>query len=483
MLSPAHSLRTDPTGARDCDATPPCQQSVNGRRDGAPATEKGSRVIVSSPEPLPAGAIGSGQPRGDHPLVVADPLYGRVRVAAWAAPLLATAPFARLAAISLSDVPGNWLFGTDFPSRLEHALGVYHLARLCRPRDRLLQAAALAHDLGHGPFSHLSEALMRSELGCDHEERAARQLAAVRAALPLPALRRLDWLDWNEVAALILGQSTGVESTTGSRGALLNGLLDYDNIDHVARFLLAADLGQPGYDPLGLARALRLAQPEPDAGPGEDVAAAPTYLLPAAESWAVAWQASRRKVYGFLHREHRNLAPHAMLRRMIALAALQRTLPPDFLNMTDASAIAALAANSQPAVASLAQRVLAGPAAWHVCQWEADLPADTLAALATGRADSWKLTAELEQELASEAGLASHEVIVEFQHSSSARALPPFSGSGRPQAFVWLPPPRPVPDRVHVFVGVDTPRDYRHRLRTAAERRLGGLGVAAPPSA
>src|SRR4051812_19157948 len=78
-----------------------------------------------------------------QPITWPDALYGPVRVAGWAAALLDTAPFQRLAGVSLSDVPGPLLFGRPFPSRLDHAIGVYHLARLARPRDRTLQAAAL----------------------------------------------------------------------------------------------------------------------------------------------------------------------------------------------------------------------------------------------------------------------------------------------------------------------------------------------------
>src|SRR6185437_9635630 len=104
---------------------------------------------------------------------VADELYGPLPVARWAQALLEAPPFARLAGVSLSDVPGALLFRRPFPSRLAHSLGVYYLARQARPRDRALHAAALAHDLGHGPFSHLTEPLMIERLGIGHEQRGA----------------------------------------------------------------------------------------------------------------------------------------------------------------------------------------------------------------------------------------------------------------------------------------------------------------------
>src|SRR5215813_6882244 len=174
----------------------------------------GQEVADTPERGHPSGNIrGTAQPR-----VFADPLYGQVRVAAWAAALLATAPFRRLAGVSLSDVPGALLFDQPFPSRLDHMLGVYHLARLARPRDRALQVAALAHDLGHGPFSHLTEPLMRERLGEDHEARSAQLLAAVQSALSATSAQQVTWLDWDEVAKLVTGRGDG-------RGALLNGRL------------------------------------------------------------------------------------------------------------------------------------------------------------------------------------------------------------------------------------------------------------------
>lgn len=430
----------------------------------------------------PAGALNleesgttSGTRSGLRPAIWPDPLYGSVRVAGWAAALLATPPFARLGGISLSDVPGEVLFGQPFPSRLDHTRGVYHLARLARPRDRTLQAAALAHDLGHGPFSHLSEPLMREWLGCDHEERAARQLLAVRAALSPTVMRRLAWLDWDEVASLVLGAGPD------GRGALLSGRLDYDNADNVARFLSSAGMGEPGYIPEALARGLRVltAEAAADASEQDTVPARatrePVYLLAPAEADARAWQAARARLYGYLHGDHRNLAPHAMLRKSIDLALAERSLSGAFLDMTDAEALASLAGHRRKATALLAQHVLAGLQQWHSCLWEAEVP--TAAVAARNALAEWRTRLVLEEELAGEAGLAPHDVILEALVSRAGRALPPVATAGRPLVLTWLPSPLPAPRLLHLFVAAGTPRDYCRRLRAAAERRLGALGV------
>ena len=187
--------------------------------------------------------------RATRPATVADPLYDHIKLSAWAMAMLSTPPFKRLTGVSLSSVPGELLFRHAFPSRLDHAVGVYHLARSARPRDRALQLAALAHDLGHGPFSHLTEPLMLEWLGMDHEARSIALLERVRLALPDSVRRFTTWVDWDEVADLMRGRG---------RGPLLSGDLDYDNMDNVARFKLLAGFGSPAYDPRVLARGLRL---------------------------------------------------------------------------------------------------------------------------------------------------------------------------------------------------------------------------------
>ena len=405
-----------------------------------------------------------------------DPLYGEVRLAAWAADLAATPRFTRLAGISLSDVPGEMLFERPFPSRLEHARGVYHLARLARPRDRALQAAALAHDLGHGPFSHLCEPVMRTALGVDHEQRAGRLLAEARAELSAAAARRLAWLDWDEVADLIVGGGAD------GRGALLSGPVDYDNTDNLARFLTASGLGEPGYAPEELARALRSVPDAPTMPDGARAAVVDhprSYLLDAAEDAARAWLAARVRVYAFLQTSHRNLAPHSMLRKAIELAYTAGALPADFFDLTNAQALTTLERSSAPGAAALAGRARAGAEHWHACVWESEVPA-TAHALRDLLGD-WRARLTLEADLASEAGLAAHDVAISSPASRLGRALPPLAAVGRggmPHGQRTLATPLPPARRLHLFAGSGAPSDYVRRLRRAAERRLGGLGAS-----
>ena len=110
-----------------------------------------------------------------------DPLYNYVSIDrerdSWLIELLDCPEVQRLRRIHQLGVSYVTYPGADH-NRLSHSLGVLHLMQqACRhiessydderfKRGRaLLLAAALVHDVGHGPFSHLFEPC----LGVDHE--------------------------------------------------------------------------------------------------------------------------------------------------------------------------------------------------------------------------------------------------------------------------------------------------------------------------
>jgi hypothetical protein len=429
-----------------------------------PLAEVLSRIVNVPEAPL----------RAFRPATVADPLYDHIKLSAWSMAILSTPPFARLAGVSLSSVPGEILFRHSFPSRLDHAIGVYHLARVARPRDRALQLAALAHDLGHGPFSHLTEPLMLEWLGMDHEARSISLLESLRSVLPDPARRITAWVEWNEVANLMSGRG---------RGLLLTGDLDYDNMDNVARFKLMARFGSPAYDPRVLARALRLLpNSETNVGGSGQKALAAVALEAGAELQARAWQSDRARVYGFLHGsagEHENLTLHAMLRKAVDLAYTTHILPSDFFDLTDAEALSVMSRGLDRGLLALVQRIKGDQEKWHRCIWEAEADPEepTLPRLLA----SARARLELEAQLAAEAGLSPHEVIVSAFVSNAARALPPLTPPPYHPGAHAVPTAPTSPRMMHLFMESSHGRDYARRLRLAAERHFGHLGLRACP--
>jgi hypothetical protein len=269
-------------------------------------------------------------------------------------------------------------------------------------------------------------------------------------------------LNWHEVAALVQGEGDD------GRGALLNGLLDYDNVDNIARFLAASGLGSPGYEPVALARGLTLSAAKTN---NDETTPRVTLAASVAED-ARAWQRDRRTVYDYLHSGQRNLALHAMLRKAIDLAAVGNGLAPNFLDSTDDEALTSLGRLPHLGVATLIAGVVGNMAYRRI--WDAALGPehDTLVTLLAKR----ESRLALEARLASEAGLADHEVIIESIISSAERALPALIGATGREGMSAPQPMRPA-TRLHVFAAPGAPNDYLHRLQLAASRAFARFGA------
>lgn len=114
-------------------------------------------------------------------------------------------------------------------SRFEHGLGAQHLARLAGDALGLaadealdLRLAALCHDVGHGPFSHLSDAFLREFTGRGHADVSREVVGGILA----PTIERHGG-DPKRVSELIGGE--------GRLGDLVAGELDVDRMDYLVR--------------------------------------------------------------------------------------------------------------------------------------------------------------------------------------------------------------------------------------------------------
>lgn len=173
---------------------------------------------------------------------IRDPLWGNVRVDAAAAEILDAPQFQRLRRVKQLGF-AHLVYPGGVHNRFLHALGVYHLVSRAISRlerdghldaldaedmDELpvVRLGALLHDVGHYAFSHAVEELGPSAIPGDHEEIAARFMAAdpIRRVLerhgPDAAVR---------IGALIRGQSGHPLQ------GLISGSLDLDKIDYLRR--------------------------------------------------------------------------------------------------------------------------------------------------------------------------------------------------------------------------------------------------------
>ncbi len=114
-------------------------------------------------------------------------------------------------------------------TRFEHSLGVYHLASRALSflgiegeRARHVRAAALVHDVGHGPYGHQTEEVIRRRTGTDHDE-----LGELLESTSLGSVLREHDLSPRRVAELVRGE--------GELGQLVSGELDVDRMDYLVR--------------------------------------------------------------------------------------------------------------------------------------------------------------------------------------------------------------------------------------------------------
>lgn len=183
-----------------------------------------------------------------------DPLYNYVRIEQpkheYLVKLLDCPEVQRLRRIRQLGVSHFTYPGADH-SRLSHCLGVLHLTQEAWNRidaqgphgaeideaRRPLLAAALLHDVGHGPFSHLFEPC----LGINHEEWSCR---IIEEDTQVNKKLKKHRVSPEEVAALIRkGKSTALWEKS-----LLSSQLDVDRLDFLRRDSLFTGAGYGHFD-------------------------------------------------------------------------------------------------------------------------------------------------------------------------------------------------------------------------------------------
>lgn len=230
----------------------------------------------------------------------------------------------RLRDISLSSTPSRFAPHGMAASRFEHTVGVGFLARkLCDWRkdleaDRLhLLAAALCHDIGSPPFSHISELFLWDQSGRTHEEETARLLTPDGE---IDQILRAYNVDAKRVASAVRGEDPRL-------GPLVAGSIDLDNIDNSLHLLVSLGYhDDPPYHPLRLLRAFRISESK---GIRLD-----TSLL----SEILGWQEGRRQLYDILHDEP-NLSSSTMLYRALEYAYSGGFLEASFFRMGEGEAM------------------------------------------------------------------------------------------------------------------------------------------------
>ncbi len=188
-----------------------------------------------------------------------DTVHGTIRFGPMVQDLMETLELQRLSGIRQLGLTYLVFPGANH-SRIEHCMGVSHVAGkiaeaidLPEEERKLVMAAGLLHDLGHGPFSHTLEHILSNKLSIDHmhltqaivlgEDDNVRE--EERKAFPdvprIPEVLEKHGVPPKSVAALIRGP----ESAGGFRsprlspnrylGQIIHSAIDADQIDYLMR--------------------------------------------------------------------------------------------------------------------------------------------------------------------------------------------------------------------------------------------------------
>jgi len=134
-------------------------------------------------------------------------------------------------------------------TRLEHSLGTYYMASkaagqlaLEGEEKELVSCAALLHDIGHGPFSHTLECILRETFNVDHVDLTEKLVfgeyeifdSEEKRFIASPSVYEVldkNNMDLKEIAGIIRGK-TGKKPYLNQ---LLNSAIDVDQLDYLIR--------------------------------------------------------------------------------------------------------------------------------------------------------------------------------------------------------------------------------------------------------
>ena len=175
------------------------------------------------------------------PRELRDPIHGFIQRSETEEKLIDTRVFQRLRRIRQLAM-AHLVYPGAMHTRFDHSIGVMHVAgrmagHLLRDGDvtRRVRIAALLHDLGHGPFSHVSETILQKYARSDYLTNAS--TSKVHEQITCRIIERskeiADCIAANEREKII-----GILSGKGDEAIVRNiisGPLDADKQDYLLR--------------------------------------------------------------------------------------------------------------------------------------------------------------------------------------------------------------------------------------------------------
>ncbi len=259
---------------------------------------------------------------------IKDPIYGYIRLTEVEKNIIDTLAVQRLRRIR-QLAGAEFVYPAANHTRFEHVLGAMFLAgavvdnlpvSLSSYDKQKIRLAALLHDVGHAPFSHLFEPMLLKYLGRNHEEMSTWIIAATKLADVL----REQGFDPVELSKLAVGQS---KSDRRFLGQIISSSFDVDKMDFVVRDSYHTGAGHGSVDVFRLIYTMDVL----DGDLAADITALPTL-----ESLILARFESFRTIY--FHRAGR--AVQMMLLKALnnakdELGILQIRKPDEYLEWDD----------------------------------------------------------------------------------------------------------------------------------------------------
>lgn len=172
-------------------------------------------------------------------ILIKDPIYGYIQCEPEEKEVIDTEAVQRLRRIR--QLAGSeFVYPAGVHTRFEHSLGVMHLSGLMaesliskgyleEDAVKMVRIAALLHDVGHGPFSHIFEALLLKHLKKTHEDVTVDVITqtALRDAVEAAGLNAKD------VSLLAVGRLQKKHREFLSQ--IISSSVDCDKLDYILR--------------------------------------------------------------------------------------------------------------------------------------------------------------------------------------------------------------------------------------------------------
>jgi len=181
--------------------------------------------------------------------VVRDPIHGNIRFSGIFLEFLECPEIQRLHNIKQLGFAYMVFPGANH-TRLEHSIGAYEMAHragesLSLPDDErfLIECSALLHDIGHGPFSHTLESILRERFGVDHVDITEKMLLGKEGIINDEEREFVDaktvveiieeyGINPKDIVSIIRGKESSYKTYLSQ---LLNSPIDVDQLDYLLR--------------------------------------------------------------------------------------------------------------------------------------------------------------------------------------------------------------------------------------------------------